>query len=279
MCGLAGHAGVGRALAHYGEEPPISGTRGAGTIFFASCSLRCLYCQNYQISLQGGGQEKSDAELAEIMISLQASGCHNIEPVTPTPHLPALVAALDRARAGGLHLPMVYNCGGYEDPEIIRLLAGVADIYLPDFKYGTPETARALSGAADYPEFAAGSLREMARQVGDGLQIEGGIAVRGLLVRHLVLPGMTGNSIRALDLIKKSVSTQVHLSIMSQYTPIPAMKDHPLLGRRVSRDEYDRVVDHALGLGFDNIYCQDVDERHLAPDFHSADPFAWIHEP
>ncbi len=209
------------------------------------------------------------------MISLQTSGCHNIEPVTPTPHLSALMAALSRARAGGLHIPLVYNCGGYENPDIIRLLEGMVEIYLPDFKYGCPEAAGAMSGAADYTEFAEASIIEMARQVGDGLELENGIARRGLIIRHLVLPGMTDNSIKVLKLIKKNISTNVHISIMSQYTPIPAVKDHPILGRRITKEEYDLVVEQAMDMGFENIFSQEVDNRQLTPDFQSDRPFEW----
>lgn len=209
------------------------------------------------------------------MISLQTSGCHNIEPVTPTPHLPVIIEALSRARAGGLHIPLVYNCGGYENPDIIRLLEGIVEIYLPDFKYGCPETAGAMSGAADYTRFAEASIIEMARQVGDGLELENGIARRGLIIRHLVLPGMTDNSIKVLELIKKNISVNVHISIMSQYTPIPAVKNHPMLGRRITKEEYDMVVEQAMDMGFENIFSQEVDERQLTPDFQSDRPFDW----
>ena len=205
-------------------------------------------------------------------------GCHNIEPVTPTPHLPGIMAAFLRARERGLRLPLVFNCGGYEREKIVRLLDGMVDIYLPDFKYGIAETGRRFSAAADYPRHALASLREMVRQVGDGLEVEDGIAKRGVLVRHLVLPGSTDNSLAVLRMIREGISRFVPLSLMAQYTPIAAVSEHPLLGRRVSRAEYERVVNAAVDLGFEELYTQEVDDRELAPDFGRRRPFAWDDE-
>lgn len=276
FCRLSGDAVMNSAFPHHGEEPPLSGTRGAGTIFLASCNLRCRYCQNYQIShgLQGN---RIDAEgLSRVMLDLRNRGCHNIEPVTPTPHLPQLIRALIISRQRGLDLPFVYNCGGYEEPDVIRMLDGIVDIYLPDVKYGNREDALAFSGVDDYPQYALASLGEMVRQVGDSLETdEDGIAMRGILVRHLVLPGRLSNSFEVLERIRKNVSAAVPLSIMAQYTPTPAVAGHPLLGRRITREEYEAVVNRALDLGFENLFTQTVDERALTPDFERDEPFAW----
>ena len=261
------------ALVHHGEEPPLSGRCGAGTIFFSSCNLKCIYCQNYQISHDVRGERLDSAALARVMLSLRDRGCHNIEPVTPTPQAPQIMEALFMAREQGLRLPFIYNCGGYEEPEVIKLLAGMVDIYLPDFKYGLDEEGLLFSGVEDYPVQALESLREMVRQVGDVLETEHDIASRGVLIRHLVLPGRLENSFAALRLISQNISSRVSLSLMSQFTPIPALTGHPILGRRLTRREYEAVVNFALDLGFDDIFTQEVSDDHLSPDFNHDDPF------
>jgi len=274
FCKLAAGMVIDSALAHHGEEPPLSGRRGAGTIFFSSCNLRCIYCQNYQISHTTAGRPVTAEALAALMLDLQARGCHNVEPVTPTPHLPGIMEALLIARGRGLEVPFVFNCGGYERERIVRLLDGMVEIYLPDFKYGLEEVGREFSGATDYPRHARESLREMVRQVGDTLEVEDGIARRGVLVRHLVLPGRTDNSLAVLKMIRE-ISPAIPLSIMAQYTPMPAVRRHPLLGRRVTGKEYERVVEAAVALGFEELYTQEVDGRALAPDFSRENPFDW----
>ncbi|MDD2277304.1 MAG: radical SAM protein [Smithellaceae bacterium] len=261
------------ALSHHGEEPPLSGTGGAGTIFLASCNLGCVYCQNYQISHSAKGRLLTVIELARIMIDLQKSGCHNVEPVTPTPQTPLIMEALCLARAQGLTVPLVYNCGGYENPDVIHLLDGMVDIYLPDFKYGLEEDARMFSDAPDYSKFAVASLQEMVRQVGDDLDVENGIASRGVIIRHLVLPGRLENSKEALRLLRGEVSARIPISLMSQYTPVPKVRSHPLLGRRVTASEYHEIVEFALRLGFENLFIQEVDDRALTPDFNREHPF------
>lgn len=277
-CGLGPGAVLNRALPHHGEEPPISGNRGAGTLFLSSCNLRCRFCQNHQISLDGSGRSVSTEELARAMRALAAAGCHNIEPVTPTPHLPALVEAVLLGREGGMDLPLVWNCGGYERPEALRLLDGIVDVYLPDLKYGMASCAHACAGVSDYPERALSALAEMVRQVGEDLALEDGIARGGLLVRHLVLPGWVDNSIAALDLLRRRLGSAVPVSIMAQYTPTPRTAGDPLLGRRLRADEYEAVVSHALDLGFEWIFTQEIGETHLAPDFDREAPFAWEQE-
>ena len=275
FCNLDDRVMIDSALAHHGEEPVLSGKYGAGTIFFSSCNMKCIYCQNYQISHKAAGRVLDPVELSRIMTSLQDKGCHNIDAVTPTPHLPGLVRALLNACEDGLSIPLVYNCGGYENADIIRLLDGGVDIYLPDFKYGNDRDAYEFSGVDDYFSHAVSAIKEMARQVGDCLEVEGGIAKKGVLIRHLVLPGRVENSIEVLEAVKRYISTSVSLSIMSQYTPTQAVAGHPLLGRRVTKREYETVVNKALDMGFDNIFAQDVSGFQFTPDFDREIPFRW----
>jgi putative pyruvate formate lyase activating enzyme len=279
VCGLGSDVTLARALPHHGEEPPISGARGAGTLFLSSCNLRCRYCQNFQISHETYGEIMTPIELAWRMLALQNQGCHNIEAVTPTPQLPQLIDSLQLAWEAGLTLPLVYNCGGYENPEVIRMLDGLVDIYLPDFKYGNEEDAFLFSGLRDYPPFALQSIREMINQVGPELEIDSDdIATRGMIIRHLIIPGHIENSIQVLNLIRDHLSLDVPISLMSQYTPTPAVKDHPLLGRRITVMEYDEVVNRALDMGFEQLFVQEVNDRNLCPDFDDQTPFPWTKE-
>jgi len=273
-CGLPAEIVMDCALAHHGEEPPLSGTKGAGTIFLSSCNLFCIYCQNYQISHCAEGKRLDPAQMADVMLNLQERQCHNIEPVTPTSQTPQMIEALILARQKGLKIPFVYNCGGYESPEIVRLLEGFVDIYLPDFKYGLEDDAMSFSCAPGYPRFALDSIKEMVRQVGDELVLENGVAQKGVIIRHLVLPERVENSLAVLNLIKKEISSSVFLSIMSQYTPTPKVRHHPILGRRITSREYRRVVDHALDLGFRNLFVQEVNDFDMTPDFDSDNPFS-----
>lgn len=276
FCRLTDTIIMSHALPHHGEEPPVSGQCGAGTIFFSSCNLRCIYCQNYQISHTMMGRSVDPSELSRTMLELQENRCHNIELVSPTPHMHHIVEALSLASANGLHIPLVYNCGGYDNPDIIEMLDGIVDIYLPDFKYGTDEDSFIFSGVTNYVSCALGSIKEMVRQVGNVLETENGIARQGIIIRHLVLPGSITNSMRVLDLIKEHLSTSVPVSIMAQYEPIPLVTTHPLLQRKITNLEYETVVNYAVDLGFEYIFIQDSnDERTLIPDFERNDPFAW----
>ena len=261
------------ALVHHGEEPPLSGQNGAGTIFLSSCNLGCIYCQNYQISHTACGRELDVVELAEVMLDLQKRRCHNVEPVTPTPQVPLIMEALLMARGRGLKIPFVYNCGGYEDARIIRMLDKMVDVYLPDFKYGLEEDGILFSAAPGYPRFATEAIKEMVKQVGDDLELEEGVAQRGIIIRHLVLPGQIENSKEVLRLIKKEISTAVSISLMSQYTPVAKVRHHPLLGRRITAEEYNQVLDYALHLGFENLFVQNVNNDALTPDFNRENPF------
>ena len=275
FCRLADDIVVSHALPHYGEEPPISGTRGAGTIFFSSCNLKCTYCQNYQISHSVSGTVSDVDGLSGMMLTLRDAHCHNIEIVTPTPHVPQIMEAFLMARRRGLNLPLVYNCGGYENPEVLKLLERMVDIYLPDFKYGIENDALVLSGIKDYSRYAIDSIKTMVRQVGDTVEECEGIAKRGIVIRHLIIPGFITNSLEVIRLIKTHISLSVPLSIMSQYTPIPAVKDHPHLGRRITRAEYEHVINYALDMGFEKIFSQEVNDQALTPDFEKKIPFTW----
>jgi len=275
FCRLADDIVVSHAVPHYGEEPPISGTRGAGTIFFSSCNLKCTYCQNYQISHSVSGTVSDVDGLSGMMLTLRDAHCHNIEIVTPTPHVPQIMEAFLMARRRGLNLPLVYNCGGYENPEVLKLLERMVDIYLPDFKYGIENDALVLSGIKDYSRYAIDSIKTMVRQVGDTVEECEGIAKRGIVIRHLIIPGFITNSLEVIRLIKTHISLSVPLSIMSQYTPIPAVKDHPHLGRRITRAEYEHVINYALDMGFEKIFSQEVNDQALTPDFDRKTPFTW----
>ncbi|MGQ9478388.1 MAG: radical SAM protein [Candidatus Bipolaricaulia bacterium] len=232
---------------HFGEEDPLRGSHGSGTIFLANCNLRCIYCQNWELSHLGEGEPLTTEELARAMLHLQRLGCHNINFVTPTHFAPQLIEAVRLAAEKGLSLPIVWNCGGYESVEALKLLEGIVDIYMPDIKYGQEDPARRYSAAPDYFEVAKAAVREMHRQVGD-LQIEGGLAKRGLLIRHLVLPNGLAGSKEVLEFVA-SLSLESYINIMDQYHPCYKASDYPELSRRITQEEYDEVVKLAWSLG------------------------------
>ena len=227
---------------HFGEETPLAGSGGSGTVFFAHCNLRCVFCQNHAISQSGKGAEVSPQQLAGMMLSLQGQGCHNINLVSPSHVVPQLLEALDMAVADGLTVPLVYNTGGYDSIDTLQLLDGVVDIYMPDMKYADEETAHHYSGVSDYPRVNRATVTEMHRQVGD-LEVDGGgVAMRGLLVRHLVLPaGLAGTPIIARFLARE-VSPGTYVNVMAQYHPAYRAWDSPELSRSPSRDEYREAV-------------------------------------
>lgn len=237
---------------HFGEERPISGRRGSGTIFFANCNLCCIYCQNWSISRMAEGTPISTERLADIMLELQASGCHNINLVSPSHQVPMFVDALLAALKKGLRVPIVYNTGGYDMVETLKLLDGVVHIYMPDFKYWDPEAAGKLSGAADYPQRARAALKEMHRQAGD-LVIEDGVARKGLLVRHLVLPGGLSGSTDIMRFIAAEISKETYVNIMDQYYPCYKAWSYPPLDRRISPAEYEEAVNAALRAGIKRV--------------------------
>jgi putative pyruvate formate lyase activating enzyme len=238
---------------HFGEEKPLVGRFGSGTIFMGNCNLGCIFCQNYSISHLGEGVEMPFEKLANIMLSLQKEGCHNINLVTPTHQMPMLLRALLLASEKGLKLPIVYNCGGYESLHAIQLLEGIVDIYMPDFKYSDPAVAKKYSGAENYPDAAKAAIKEMHRQVGDLLIDKRGIALRGLLVRHLVLPeGLAGTS-EVVKFIADKISKNAYINIMDQYHPCYKASDHPPLDRRLKNQEYADAVQMAEDAGLKRI--------------------------
>ncbi len=230
---------------HFGEEPPLVGRHGSGTIFFTSCNLDCIFCQNYDISHLRHGEKVSPEELATIMLHLQQRGCHNINLVTPTPQTPQILQALYHARQKGLHIPVVYNCGGYEPLEVLKLLDGVVDIYMPDFKYSDEEKAFKLSGIRHYPQVAKEALKEMHRQVGD-LEIDSqGIAQRGLLIRHLVLPNNLAGTAEIVRFIAHQLSPHSYVNIMDQYRPLFKADSYPPVNRSITGEEFQTAIDLA----------------------------------
>lgn len=271
VCGATDTLRLARAALHFWEEPPISGEAGSGTVFFSGCPLKCVYCQNHEISTGNFGIDVSPERLAQIMLELQDQGALNINLVTATHYAHLLPEAIAAARAQGLAIPIVYNTSGYERVEAVRELDDLVDIWLTDFKYADAGLGRALSHVPDYPSVAQSALIEMARQLerhGGGAARADGTWTRGIIVRHLVLPGHAEDSCRVLDLIWDAVG-DVSISVMNQYTPNAAMRAAGgELARAVTRDEYERVLDHADDLGFTQMFWQEggaVDESFTPP--------------
>ncbi len=267
---LAGQVGWCRAGAlpriaswhvHRWEEPPISGERGSGTIFFSYCTARCLFCQNYPISQLGVGNEVTAGRLAEMMLELQGKGVHNVNLVTPTHYVPQFLEALLLAIPQGFRLPIVYNTSGYDSLETLRLLDGVVDIYLPDAKYADDAVAKRLSGYVDYVAADRAALQEMVRQVGEDVILdEGGIAQRGVIVRHLVLPAGLSQTPEVLRWLAQHLSARIHVSLMDQYFPAHHAVGHKELGRKITSEEYDAALAAFHEAGLENGWLQEHDE-------------------
>lgn len=271
-CGLPAGIYAARAALHFWEEPCISGSRGSGAVFFSGCGLRCVYCQNHEIALGRQGREITSERLSQIFLELQEKGAHNINLVTPTHYIPQILIALKAAKEQGLALPIVYNSGGYEEVSSLRLLDGLIDIYLPDLKYRSPELGARFSNAPDYFEKASLALKEMFRQTGRPLFDAEGLMQRGMIVRHLILPGQTGNSKRVLRWLHETFGDDIYISIMNQYTPMPRLKELPAfqdINRKVTPEEYRRVLDFAETIGIVNGFMQEGDtaEESFIPPF------------
>nr|MBU1327757.1 radical SAM protein [Candidatus Omnitrophota bacterium] len=241
--------------AHFGEEPPISGRNGSGTIFFTHCSLRCVFCQNNPISQLGQGKETSAEELAVMMLRLQTEGCHNINFVTPTHYIPQMLEAIFIARDKGLKVPLVYNCGGYESVEALEILDGIIDIYMPDMKYSDNTSAKKYSNAPDYFEVNKIAAKEMYRQVG-GLKMYRGIANKGILIRHLVLPEDLAGSQKIFEFIANELSPDTYVNIMAQYYPCHSANKFPEIDRRITAREYIEAIKLAEKAGLKNGFRQ-----------------------
>jgi putative pyruvate formate lyase activating enzyme len=260
-----------------GEEPPLVGTRGSGTVFFTGCSLRCLFCQNFAVSQGGQGREVSVERLAEIMLELQGMECHNVNLVSPTHYAPQIARAVEEARNQGLRLPIVYNTHGYDTPEALAWVQGKVDVYLADVKYANDVNARRFSGIEGYCEVNHEALRIMFSQVGHFLEDpRTGLATRGLLVRLLVLPEGIEGAKASLRTLKSQFSTELCISLMAQYAPVFKAQEHPPLDRMLVHREYEEVVDFALGLGFTRLWLQEPAAAHVGvPDFAADRPFAF----
>ncbi len=244
---------------HHGEEPPLSGTRGSGTIFFTNCNQRCVYCQNYPISQMGNGSERTPGELACQMLYLQEQGCHNLNLVTPTHFMPQILRALGIARERGFNLPIVYNTSGYESLEALRLLDGIVDIYLPDMRYSDNAAAMKYSIAPHYREINRAAIKEMYRQAGNLVLGEMGIARRGLIIRHLILPGGISGTEEIMKFLAEEVSKDVFISLMSQYFPAYRAKEFKELSRRVTSAEYEEAYQIMQKYGLENGWVQEMD--------------------
>ena len=276
VCQTGRLASVSHALLHFGEEPVISGKSGSGTIFFTGCNLKCLFCQNYQLSWLLEGHTVTDRELATMMLGLRDKGAHNINFVSPSHIVLPILRALRIALAEGLDIPLVWNSNGYDGLEVVRALEGIIDVYLPDLKYHSPVISKKYSAAGDYFVRASEAVREMALQQ-PALDLgPGGTARRGLVIRHLILPGAVEDTLVILKWIRENLSPFIGLSLMSQYHPCSRAPDE--IQRGVSEDEYRRAADEALALGFDHLFLQPEPFRpdeHLVPDFRKDKPFRW----
>lgn len=268
FCGGKSLAKVARAALHFWEEPCISGESGSGTVFFSGCTMRCVFCQNREISRGEAGKEITNERLAEIFLELQAKGANNINLVTPMHYAPQIMKALDLARAGGLSLPIVWNTGGWELSESVAAVRDYADIWLTDFKYFDDSLAKALSGATNYFEIASATLAQMVAQTGEAVFDDDGIMRRGVIVRHLMLPGHLDDTKNVLRYLYETYGDKIWISIMNQYTPLCSDERFPELSRTVSDEEYESAIDFALSLGIENAFVQEggtVGESFIPP--------------
>lgn len=269
---------MARSLIHYGEEPPISGERGSGTLFFSHCPLDCLYCQNYQISQLNMGRPAGPAELADMMLELEAQGAHNINLVSPTPWVERIVKALESGRRRGLSLPVVYNTGGFDSPVALEMMDGLVDVYLPDAKYASPDISGQLSSAPNYVAVNRAALKEMFRQVGHLTFNDDGIARKGMLVRHLVLPGGLSQTGEVLRRLAAEFGVELWMSLMAQYKPCHGtalpLDSFPPLSRTLTEDEYEGALDLAWELGLENVFIQELSASDTyVPDFERETVF------
>ena len=271
-----GHGDVARwqaAVPHFGEEPMLVGRSGSGTVFFSHCCLRCAFCQNWQISQEGEGRNGHYTALAKVFLELQKQGVENINLVTPTQYILPILAGLEAAYAQGLDLPLVYNTNGFDSVELVRLLDGVVDIWLPDLKYMASAPAKRFSHAANYPEVARAAIKQMYAQSGP-LQLEQNVAVKGVLIRHLVLPDDLAGSYEFLLWLRDEGMTEATISLMSQYSPQYHAKQYPELTRPITVKEYEELVAFADKIGFENVLIQEMESQDaFLPDFKREQPF------
>lgn len=268
FCGGEKEAKIARAALHFWEEPCISGESGSGTVFFSGCTMRCIFCQNREISRGEAGKSVSVSRLAEIFLELQQKGANNINLVTPMHYAPQIISALDIAKANGLKLPIVWNTGGWELPENVAAVKDYADIWLTDFKYFDNSLAEKFSNARNYFEIASESLKKMVGQTGEAVFDDNGMMKKGVIVRHLVLPGHTDDSKKILRWLWENFGDKIWISIMNQYTPLCTDEKYPELFRSVTDEEYDEIIDFAVSLGIENAFVQEggaVGESFIPP--------------
>ena len=258
FCGADNRIKVARCSLHFWEEPCISGEKGSGTVFFSHCTLICVYCQNYKISTENQGRFVTEDELSDMFLDLQNQGALNINLVTPTHYVPGIIKALKLAKQKGLTLPVLYNTSGYESIETLEMLRGYVDIFLPDFKYFNPEYARKYSASKDYPEVVKKAIDKMFELVGKCEFDDDGIIKKGVIVRHLMLPGLTDDTKKILEYLYKTYGDDIFISIMSQYTPLPTLpKEFPELATKIDMAIYDKVLDFAVDIGIENAFIQE----------------------
>lgn len=259
FCGQSAQIMAARAALHFWEEPCLSGVNGSGAVFFSGCNLRCVYCQNHTIAQGQSGKEISVERLSEIFLELQEKQAHNINLVTPTHYVPQIINALQTAKDNGLAIPVVYNTSGYENVDTLKRLEGLIDIYLPDLKYHDAALSARYSNAPDYFGKAFAAIKEMLRQTGRPIFVDGedSLMLKGVIVRHLLLPGCEEDSRYLIRYLHETYGNDIYVSIMNQYTPMPNVADHPSLNRRISPEEYDRIVDYAIHIGIENGFIQE----------------------
>lgn len=259
FCGQSDRIMAARAALHFWEEPCLSGTNGSGTVFFSGCNLRCVYCQNHTIAKGQTGREISIERLTEIFLELQDKGAHNINLVTPTHYVPQIIRALQSAKNNGLTIPVVYNTSGYEKIDTLKRLEGLIDIYLPDLKYHDATLSTRYSNAPDYFVHACAAIDEMLRQTGQPVFVDGedSLMLKGVIVRHLLLPNCETDSRYLLRILHQTYGNDIYVSIMSQYTPMPQTASIPSLNRKISSEEYERIVDYAIHIGIENGFIQE----------------------
>ncbi|MBR3684531.1 MAG: radical SAM protein [Lachnospiraceae bacterium] len=268
-CKVGAMVKVSRAALHMWEEPCISGTEGSGTIFFSGCNMGCVYCQNIAISTGKRGKEVFIDELADMMLDLMGQGANNINLVTPSHYVPSIVPAIKLAKSKGMNLPIVYNTSAYEKVETLKLLEGLIDIYLPDFKYLDSESGKKYSYTPDYPEVAKKAIAEMVRQVPKVEFDEKGIMQKGVIVRHLLLPGHLREGKHIVGYLHETYGDQIYISLMSQYTPMSDFEKYPNLNEKVKKRNYDKLIDYAVSIGVEQAFIQegDVASESFIPEF------------
>lgn len=271
FCGATNKIKIARASLHMWEEPCISGEKGSGTIFFSYCNLKCVYCQNYDISTNNYGTEITIQRLSEIMIELQEKKANNINLVTPTHYVPQIIEAIKIAKNKGLVIPIVYNTSGYEKEETIKLLNGYIDIYLTDMKYYNDKYAIEYSKAKDYFKYTSNALKEMYNQVGNPIFDENGIMQKGIIVRHLILPGLIDDSKNIINYLYNTYKNNIFMSIMNQYTPLKNVKNHKTLNRIITKEEYDEVINYSISIGVENAFIQEgeTQKESFIPSFNN----------